>query len=288
MQPQEDGVSNLERSKEFNKNLIDPEILAMTAETPKQEEKPVEEQPAEPIAESSEEQQETTPEATEEEKFVLGDREYTQTEVQELIGKGQKIRDWEQKVPGNDIDKLYADYTKKSQRLAEYEKKIVAPVEQADDDLDLPPDQLDLLKRAAKKLGFVQREDMVKTSIESQKDAFLADHPEYLPQNDPANEKWSALMSEFNNFNWQTNPQRVTDFLERSHSQVAPNWQEKARGVEVKKQLLQRKSVSGLAQMGGGAAANAPDVKSSKLSTRQAELYRASGWSEKDIKDLLS
>src|SRR3990167_5283549 len=64
-------------------------------------------------------------EPAEDEKVVIGDNEFTKKEIAEIIEKGQKVRGWETKMPGFDIDKLMPDYTKKSQRLAAYEKRSV-------------------------------------------------------------------------------------------------------------------------------------------------------------------
>lgn len=282
MDTQEVDKTNLESDKMPEKVEVDQELLDFVQPT-----KETEEIPQEKPAEVTEPPTTTTSETTEE-KFTFGEHEYTQSEIAELLEKGRVAKEWESKVPGNNITKLQADYTKKSQKLAEYEKQFAPPVEQNSDEVDLPPDQIDLFKKVAKQLGFVQREDLVKGSVDAQKDAFLAEHPEYLPANDPTNEKWSALVGAFNEFNWQQNPNKVADFLERSHAQVAPRWQEPARGGEMKRQILQRKSIGGLAQLGGGAAANAPQTKNTKLTEKNIQAYRNGGWSEDDIKELLN
>lgn len=279
MENQEVEKTNLE-----NEQIeVDPEIIALAKDEPV-------ESPQSPVPATPPESAPTETVSTEptEEKFTFGDNEYTQSEIAELLAKGKAAKEWETKVPGNDIAKLQADYTKKAQKLAEYEKQFAPPVEQNSDEVDLPPDQIDLFKKVAKKLGFVQREDLVKGSVEAQKDAFLAEHPEYLPQNDPNNEKWGALLASFNEFNWQANPQRVADFLERSHAQVASKWQEPARGADMKRMILQKKSVENLAQLGGGAAANIPHTKSTKLTEKNIQILKNGGWSEADINELLT
>lgn len=59
----------------------------------------------------------------EEQKFKLGNDEYTESELQDLVGLGKLGREMEQKWK-TPIDRVYPEFTKKSQQLTEYEKKI--------------------------------------------------------------------------------------------------------------------------------------------------------------------
>src|SRR3990167_5661467 len=63
-------------------------------------------------------EEETTEEVVPPVLTKIGDREYTAEELQEIVAKGSKIKEWETKMPGFDVDKLMPDYTRKSQELA--------------------------------------------------------------------------------------------------------------------------------------------------------------------------
>ena len=56
------------------------------------------------------------------EKVKVGEKEYTQEELSSVVGLGETAREFETKW-NRKIDQFYPDYTQKSQRLAEFEKK---------------------------------------------------------------------------------------------------------------------------------------------------------------------
>ena len=66
--------------------------------------------------------QEAVKEAQEVEKVKVGEKEYSQEELSSVVGLGEKARDFETKW-NRPIDQLYPDYTQKSQKLSDYEKR---------------------------------------------------------------------------------------------------------------------------------------------------------------------
>ena len=92
----------------------------------------------------------------------VGDKEYSQDELSKLVGLGETARELETQW-NRPIDKLYPDYTQKSQKLAEYERK---EQERADAELkakaeagNLSPEETrKLALEEAKSLGIVTKD----------------------------------------------------------------------------------------------------------------------------------
>ncbi|MFZ5845298.1 MAG: hypothetical protein ACOY0S_02410 [Patescibacteria group bacterium] len=61
-------------------------------------------------------------ETQEPEKVKVGEKEYTQEELSNLVGLGEVAQEYETKW-NRKISEFYPDYTQKSQKLAEFEKK---------------------------------------------------------------------------------------------------------------------------------------------------------------------
>jgi hypothetical protein len=73
--------------------------------------------------ESMEEKKEIEGEKQEEQKFKVGEEEYTQEELEKLVGLGKIGQEAEEKFKTK-LDRVWPDYTKKSQRVIELEEKI--------------------------------------------------------------------------------------------------------------------------------------------------------------------
>lgn len=252
-----------------------------------QEEQSTEEEIAEekPEVETEEVVEETTEEEVKSEespKIKLGDKEFTAEELQEIAEKGSKVKEWETKMPGFNLDTLMPDYTRKSQRLAAYEKRPAKASEEVDLS-DVDQTELDKFEKIAKAKGFVRQSDLVQDSVEVQKNAFIASHPEYQPGNAVNDAKWNQLMEQFSLYNWQAYPQKVEDFLEKAHGEVSKTWQEAANNEKTKETVITKKAVVEASASAGG--------HSQKQSIRSdnsalADKYRAMGWSEEDIKEV--
>ena len=110
-------------------------------------------------------------------KVKVGDKEYTQDELSGLVGLGETAKEYETKW-NRPIKEFYPDYTKKSQRLAELERKEAERAqiaeeqlkrEQVDKDKELaerqeagkltPEEQRSFAIKQAKELGLVTREE---------------------------------------------------------------------------------------------------------------------------------
>ena len=273
----------IEAIPEFSDEGLAPEIAPELDETVNVDEA-VEESASTEIPEETPEVEK--PEA--QETVKIGEVEYTPEELQAIVAKGNKVKEWETKMPGYDLDKLYPEFTKRSQRLAQYEKaNPVVDAQKELDELGIEPEQAKAFEKIAKSLGFIRQNDLVDRSVESQKESFLANHPEYLPKSVGGDEKWLKLMSEFNVYNWQANPQRVEELLEKTHEAVSKTWVESQRGNKVQENIATKKAQANAASMGGasgGTGSTKPKAPVSDLANR----YRMMGWAEEDIKEILT
>ena len=99
-----------------------------------------------------------------EELFNLGDKQYTQDELNRLVGLGETATELESKW-NTKIDGLYSGFTKKSQAVKEYEEKI-AELEgeiATKNTPALPEDEEQAIrqaKEAARKIGIVLKDDL--------------------------------------------------------------------------------------------------------------------------------
>ena len=118
--------------------------------------------------------EEETKEETTEEKVKVGEVEYSQEELSKLVGLGKTAVELEEKW-NTKIDRLYPEYTKKTQELAELPEKVKAQVlaeieeektkEKARTGEELSEEeQLKLAGQKLEELGFVNKEKL-KTEV---------------------------------------------------------------------------------------------------------------------------
>lgn len=236
-------------------------------------------------------EQNTTEEKTEViSKVKIGEQEFSNEELQEIVNKGSKIKEWEKKMPGFNIDTFMPDYTVKSQRLKEYEKRF-APKESKQNidelkELGVDEEQINAFQKVAKHLGFVRQTDLVQDSVEVQKESFIARHPEYAPGAIENDQKWAKLMEEFSLFNWQQHPEKVEKLLEKAHEEVSKSWIETERGQKIKQTITTMQAKANAVATGGQGVGKS--VSTLKSDNSVIEKYRAMGWSENDIKEILN
>lgn len=105
--------------------------------------------------------QSTTPEPN---TVKLGDKEYSQDELSQLVGLGETAREYE-KQWNRPIKDFYPDYTRKSQQLAELERQQQQAQQQqlqqkAQDNQLSPEEARSLARQQAKDLGIPLVEDL--------------------------------------------------------------------------------------------------------------------------------
>lgn len=99
-----------------------------------------------------------------EETFKLGEKEYSQEELQRLVGLGELATEIETKQ-NTKLDRVFPEYTKATQKLSEYEKRVqeleakanqpiqpVQPIQSA----ELTAEQREIARKQIEDLGFGQ------------------------------------------------------------------------------------------------------------------------------------
>jgi len=99
-----------------------------------------------------------------EQVFNLGDKQYTQEELNKLVGLGETAAELEDKW-NTKIDKLYSGFTQKSQAVKEYEAKIAELSGELEKRAkpEIPQNEEEAIrqaKEAARKLGIVLEDDL--------------------------------------------------------------------------------------------------------------------------------
>lgn len=115
--------------------------------------------------ESQEEAQEVEQEeqeVQEPEKIKLGEEEYSQDELQTLVKLGKIGKEAEEKF-NTSLDKVWPDYSRKSNQLKEYETELTELRKLKEQQAELPQDEqqaIEEARKAAKKLGIVLEDDL--------------------------------------------------------------------------------------------------------------------------------
>lgn len=258
--------------------LIDEELVreAQTPEPAEESAEPAEEAKAESAQEAPVESVQETP--AEEPQLA--------PDLQALVEKGRRVQEWESKMPGFDVDQLVPEFTRRSQALKALERAY-AQQESVKSEEPLPPEEMQVLEKALQRLGVPTRADITKSAQETQKDEFLARHPEYLPENDPGDKKWNQLLNAFNEYNWQGHPTKTYEFLERSHLAVTDGPLSPIRGARVQQAIQRKAATTEMASVGGGnAAPTASKAPLKGFTAVQREAYRRGGWTDAEIAEL--
>lgn len=229
--------------------------------------------------------------APEDDTVVINGKTYSKQEVEDIFSTGQSIHEYKKEHPGFDPMLIERDYRIKTARLAELEKGVKPEAEETPDLSDLDPNDVARLEKWAKSKGLVSREDMARQDYERQKqasvDAFLSEHSEYRPENDPGDKKWSALLSEFGLYKLPSDPRKMKDLLERAHRSVSPTGSVTPK--DAAKMLASRKVNAASADKGsGGQSAPGVQVKSNKQKSHPDAARYLKGFSAEEIAEILS
>lgn len=165
------------------------------------------------------------------------------------------------------------------------EPLIVAKKETGDELSDVAPEDVNLIEKVLKAKGYVRKDEIqtgtYQEKLHSYKDAWLEQHPEYLPENDPNDEKWNALNKELTTFyKAPENPKDITKILDRVHRELSPKPQlptKKIATVDATKEKI--KTTSKVAAPSG-----AKTAKSDKAFDRN--MY--AGFTEAELRELES
>jgi len=152
-----------------------------------------------------------------------------------------------------------------------------------DDLADVAPEDVRLIERVIANKGYVKKDEVTLLSYQDKINSYLNEwlekHPEYLPQNDPKDERWMALKSGLAEFKEPQSPRDVLKQLDRVHAFMLPNTvlpQKSRAEIDAAKEKLRTASNSG----GGGSPV--PKEPKQKVSGRE----HLSGFTEKELEEL--
>lgn len=256
-------------------------------------------------------EEESEEETTEEKKFEETEEETETLDISE--DDAREYAQWKKDHPGFNLKSLMADYTKKSQTLADInrrsveekktEKEKTEPIQASEGDGTLSKtvkdladefgwseeqvqDFVKLSQKILPAMGYVPKDVLLKTqnetSVQTAVDNFVEKHPEFNKDNDPNDEKWNLLLGEFNLFDrsLRNNPKLTAKLLEKARENVFGR-----KGNDENKTLVQiRKNAIAKRGSGGGGGQTKTVERDEKVNVA-IERLRASGWSEADIKE---
>lgn len=147
-----------------------------------------------------------------------------------------------------------ADYRRKTAEIAEMRRQYGTqpPVQRTEEKRSeapaglsskYDPKGLEEFKALAKELGFMSREDLDHMKQEERKNeiinGFFAAHPEYKPENDPGDIRYSALREELSIYNLN-DVKNLPKVLDKAHSDVSQKFMkpaEKAKALAVRERV---------------------------------------------------
>jgi hypothetical protein len=166
----------------------------------------------------------------------------------------------------------------KQEKLMEVEQKI------SDELTDIAPEDVQVIEKVLKARGYVTREEAKNLSYEDIKnqeiEKFLAKYPEYKPENDPNDIRWSTLNKEVSNFKRPSDPRQVGSLLEKARRLALQ--QQPVGGQRDINQV--KKQIKNSALGSGGVSSPSSPFKS--LSEEKVQIYRNGGWTEEEIKEI--
>jgi len=178
-------------------------------------------------------------------KVKIGEEEFDSAQLAELVQKGKIAKEWESNRPGYNLDSLYADYTKKSMKLAEYEKQSEESAVQLN-----PEEQVILEKAVTPLISSALQQDRDKQAIE----LFKKQHPEY---DDPI--QWNAFSNFFNSgFKLPNEVTAQLTVMEMAHRQKNFDAEVKKAADFAKVQALSDVQKLEMASVGGGVQKTQP------------------------------
>lgn len=177
----------------------------------------------------------------------IGEEEYTHDQLAELVQKGKTVKEWEISKPGYNLDSLYADYTKKSMKLAELERQQPEPApEEA-----LAPEEQAILNKHVNPL--------IQSAIQQERDAqaldtFKKSHTEY---SDSA--KFAKFISFFNSYyKLPTDVTAQITVMEMAHQNMNFDAEVQKKAQQAKGQTLADIQKLEMASVGGGSQKTTP------------------------------
>lgn len=220
----------------------------------------------------------------------------------EIMDLGKYFWEYQKERPGFDVKELHKEFTRKSMKLAETERKLELyeksePQTNVEEDplTDIAEGDVKLIERVLRAKGYVKRDEVEPLKAQSRQtqeqtiiNTFIAEHPEYSDAQDPEGARWNALMAEFKLFDKTTreNPEKTLDLLKRAHRIVTPPAQQRAETI---KQIAEQKRNRLGQQSSEGSSGKAPaPTTDTQVSPKHAQLLaNLKGFSDEQKANIL-
>jgi len=182
--------------------------------------------------------------AAEPKAIKIGDIELS---PEELLAVVKKSRDY---------DSLLPDYTRKTQRLSQLEDQLSNQfsnqhLKAEEPEIDISDYDLDLVKKAGKKLGLVSKNEIQKIKDDMAIGQFKDKHLEYK---DPV--KWGVFRKELEHYRLPSDSLELTNVFERAHRSLNIDVEIEKKSREAQGKALAEKEKLALASTGGGGGAS--------------------------------
>lgn len=182
-----------------------------------------------------------------------------------------------------EIARLRSEIVELRGQKRELKKEELFKAEQKLDDLqDVNPQDASLIERVLRSKGYVTKDEASKMYYKSVQDEelakFLEKYPEYKPQNDPSDVNWKDLQTELALYKMPENPHQIREILERAHKAISKGTID--RSLPVKKEAIKTASV--------GAGGTQRSSSGKTLSPEMRKRYEDGGWSAEEIKSIES
>lgn len=174
-------------------------------------------------------------------------------------------------------------------RKAREEKKEEPLILEKDDDLsDVAESDVQLIERVMKAKGYVKKEELhsmtYKEKLDVEQNAWLKDHPQYLPENDSDDKNWNNLKATIEAyFKAPDKPSDIKKIMDLAHSMLFPS--ERSLQVKNKASIDASKEKINSSSKGsiGGGQKSSPRSQKSNIDTSYLI-----GFTEEEIKEIIS
>ena len=186
----------------------------------------------------------------------------------------------------SDLIKQVIDLRGQRRELVDQGKSTVVVDQKVEDLKDIHPDDAALIEKYVRAKGYVTKDEMHKVYYDNVKNevlnAFLEKFPEYKPENDPHDLKWSTLSKEMGLYRMPENPHQISELLQRAHSSVsgsATGGRRSLASTEVQRRQVQTAGV-------GSGGTQRPSSRGGTLEPSRRAMLERGGWSEEEIKKI--
>jgi hypothetical protein len=162
-------------------------------------------------------------------------------------------------------------------------KELIQKQDQLDDLKDVNPQDVEFVEKVLRSKGYMTKQEALELTYEEVKNQelnkFLEEFPEYKPENDPTDERWSQLQKEFSEYAKPSDAHRLGYLLRKAHKAVAPPTSDRTLPARI-----QQIKTAGVGS-GGNNRSSSP---TKSLDPEKIAMLKQGGFTDEDIKSMES